>query len=83
MVEAEGGKSVKQQWYHLLNFILMTKNMCTFLLGAVTGVGLGMLIDDKNKKRLQKIIAHQFDCMHKQYTALRDKGMGKIIENVE
>lgn len=56
----------------------MTKNMYTFLLGVVTGIGVGMLIDDKNKKRLQKIIAHQFDCMHKQYTALRDKGMEKI-----
>ncbi len=61
----------------------MTKNLCTFLLGIATGVGLGMLIDDRNKNRLQKIITHQFDCMYKKYTALREKGLGKVMEHAE
>lgn len=57
--------------------------MCTFFLGIATGVALGMLIDDKNKKRLQKIIANQFDCMQRQYTTLRDKGLKKTMDKMK
>ncbi len=55
----------------------MKKSICSFLLGIVTGVGLGILIDDKNKKRLQKMLTNQYDCIHKKYVAFRDQGIEK------
>jgi len=55
----------------------MKKNICSFLLGIATGVGLGILLDEKNKKQLQKMITHQYNCIHKKYMALRNKELEK------
>lgn len=61
----------------------MKKDMFTFLAGLAAGVVLGLLVRDKDKKRVQEAVADQVNHIRKKYEELSREGKELVKEGLE
>lgn len=61
----------------------MRKDLLTFIIGLTAGAVLGMLVGDKDKKRVQKALGKQAGRLRKKYEDLSQEGIDIVKEGVE
>ena len=55
----------------------MRKDILTFIVGLIAGAVLGMLVGDKDKKRVQEALNNQMKQLRKKYEDLSQEGIVK------
>lgn len=61
----------------------MRKDILTFIVGLTAGTVLGMLIGDKDKKRVQEALNNQMKQLRKKYEDLGQEGVDIVKEGID
>ena len=61
----------------------MRKGILSFVAGIITGVVLGLLVRDKDKKMVQDALANQVNHLRKKYDDLSKEGKELMREGID
>ncbi|MEM7055861.1 MAG: YtxH domain-containing protein [Bacteroidota bacterium] len=61
----------------------MRKDILTFIVGLTAGAVLGMLVEDKNKKRVQEALNKHIKQLLKKYEDLSQEGVDMVKEGID
>lgn len=61
----------------------MRKGILSFVAGIITGVVLGLLVRDKDKKMVQDALANQVNHLRKRYDELSKEGKELMREGID
>lgn len=61
----------------------MRKDILTFVVGLTAGAVLGILVGDKDKKRVQEALNKQIRLLLKKYEGLSQEGVDMVKEGID
>jgi hypothetical protein len=61
----------------------MKKNLLSFIAGLATGMVLGLLVKDKDKKMVHDALVNQVDHLRKKYEELSQEGRDMIRSGID
>jgi uncharacterized membrane-anchored protein YhcB (DUF1043 family) len=61
----------------------MKKDILSFVAGVTTGIVLGLLVRDKDKKMIQEALANQINHLHRRYDELSKEGKELVKDGMD